>query len=279
MKKIILLIAILISTASSKAQITYEHSYLTAQATFTEQFFLTNLGGDNYKYVVYTPDSSRFSLFNLDHSPFLLNIPIPLSISLSAPYWLGYITTSLFDCDSTTIEYAIMLNSPSDDLHPNFAVYRIDGTQLFAKDTVGTVFCVGCGSGSYEMQPIMNTPAGAKLYLFDYSIAGYTKYLIYSLCGEVPLGIKEIIPQGLFVNVFPNPTSHQINFQINTLSNLEEYELTIFNSAFQPINTTSFKGANSHVNLDDQTLSSGTYFYSLKSKNKIMQTGKFVFVK
>src|SRR5437764_2110879 len=127
-----------------------------------------------------------------------------------AYYRLGYITYSLFDCDSTNIEYAVMLDHPDPTVHPNFAVYRTDGTLLFSKDTVGTVFCVGCGSGSYEMHPIMNTSDGAKLYLFNNA----NEFLVYGLCGTLPQIITEVGQSEpySYVKVFPNPTSGQITF-------------------------------------------------------------------
>lgn len=281
MKKFLFIIAVLLSTVCSKAQVTLEHTYLTSATAIGGEFFITNLGNNNYKYVVHDYDSSRFSLFNLDHTPFLLNVSTVISSNAtnSIYYRLGYITSTLFDCDSTNIEFAMMLNSPNPTAHPNFAIYRTDGSTIFSKDTVGTAFCVGCGSGSWEMHPVMNTPAGAKLYLFNYNIQDVQQNFVYSLCGEMPVNITEIHQFNSFVKVFPNPTSHVINFEINAPSNFEEYELSIFNSAFQSIKTNSFRGANSKISLDDQSLSSGTYFYSLQNKSKVVQTGKFVFVK
>lgn len=85
-----------------------------------------------------------------------------------------------------------MLDTPRPNAYPNFAVYRTDGTLLFSKDTVGTVFCVGCGSGSYEMHPIMNTSMGAKLYLFHTnSVQDSIEYMVYGLCGTLPESIIE----------------------------------------------------------------------------------------
>ena len=218
--KMLLLITIVIISAkfnTTISQVTLEHTYLTRATGQGQEFWLTNLGNNNYKYVIYDYDSSKFSLYNLNHTPFMLNIQIPFPVVDTATntyYRLGYITTNLFDCDSTTIKYAMMLDYVRPTKHPNFAIYKTDGTLIFSKDTVATVFCVGCGSGSYEMHPIMNTSAGAKLYLFNNNINGYTQTFVYDLCGSLPENIEEIDQSNFLVSVYPNPTSHNINFEI-----------------------------------------------------------------
>ena len=288
MKKPLLITAsiFMLCTANIKAQVTYEHTFITKTHVNLgfQEFFLTDLGNNNYKYVIYqygySGSGSSFSLYNMDYTPFMLNIHIPLSSdSMNYSYRLGYITSTLFDCDSTNIEYAMMLDVPNTVAHPNFAVYRTDGTLLFSKDSVGTMFCVGCGSGSWEMHPIMNTPAGAKLLLFNYDNNGNQQTFIYGLCGTLPENITEINQSSSFVKVFPNPTSGKINFEITAPSHSEKYELTIFNAAFQVIKTTEIIGADTQLSLDSESLSSGTYFYSLQNKNKIFQTGKFILSK
>jgi hypothetical protein len=285
-KTFILLITLTMSflffNSLTNAQVTFEQSYLTSTlGSLGEDFFLTNLGNDNYKYVIYNYRYNYFSMYNLNHTPFILNIPTNV-VNDSANfvyYRLGYITTTLFDCDSTNIEYAMMLDLPNASVHPNFAVYRTDGTLLFSKDTVGTFFCVGCGSGSWEMHPIMNTPAGAKIFLFNNPTSTLQQALIYAVCGTVPETITEINQSDSYVKVFPNPSSKQITFQIIPPSHMEKYELTIFNSAFQEVKRTEIIGGESTFDLESKSLSSGTYFYSLQNKAKIFQTGKFVIAK
>lgn len=274
----------MLKTANMKAQVTLEHTYLTnSQTASFQEFWLTNLGNSNYKYVVYNygySSTSSFSLYNLDHTPYLLNISIPVASDTvnNIYYRLGYITSTLFDCDSTNIEFAMMLDVPHPAKSPNFCVYRTDGKVIFSRDSVGTIFSVGLGSGSYEMQPIMNTAVGAKLLLFNYA-NNIQKTYVYGLCGTLPEGVTEISQSGSFVNVFPNPTSHQVNFEITAPSHSEEYKLTIFNSSFQSVKSAVVNGINTQIDLDSGNLSAGTYFYSLQTKSKVFQTGKFILSK
>ncbi|MBI4930557.1 MAG: T9SS type A sorting domain-containing protein [Bacteroidetes bacterium] len=255
---------LMFNTANIKAQVNYENTYTVVNGS--EELFLTNLGNNNYKYVFWNYYQNKFSLYNLNHSPYLLNISPPL-ISDTA-HFIGYITTTLFDCDSTNIEYAVMTQSP--DITKKFYIYRTDGTLVFSRDSVTVQYCFGCNVGSVQYNGIVNTPAGTKLFLFN----GSNQRFIYGLCGTLPENITEINQSSSFVKVFPNPSSHQINFQITPPSNYQEYELTIFNSAFQTVKTTVITGATTQINIDSELLSAGVYFYSLQNKNKVFQTGK-----
>lgn len=262
----------LLSAASIKAQVNYESAYLLPTSGY-EQLWITNLGNNNYKYVHVDYINDNFSLYNLNHTPYMLNIPIAISTDSSLSYQIGYITSSLFDCDSTNIEYALMSQSP--DPTKKFYIYRTDGTLIFSRDSTTVPYCYGCSVGSVEINGIVNTPVGAKLFLFNSN----NTWFVYGLCGVLPENITEINQSHSYVKVFPNPTSQQINFQITPPGNLEKYGLTIFNSTFQTIKTIEITEPNTQINLDSESLSSGTYFYSLQSKNKVFQTGKFILTK
>ncbi len=276
MKKIWKYLFLLLS-ASSSAQITFEHTYIvpTIQPA-GQEFFVTNLGNNNYKYVLWDLWGAEFSLYNLDHSPYMLNIQLP--VSDSGRHEIAYITTTLFDCDSSNIEYALIEGGIYSNPLTTFLIYRTDGTLLFSRDSVTTEFCVGCLGGSQSILGIVNTPAGAKLYLIN-GLTLPLEHYVYGLCGSLPETITELNQNFQYVKVYPNPTMGQVNFQITAPSNYDVYELTIFNSAFQPVKTFQVKGRNIQINLDNESLSSATYFYSLQNKNKVFQTGKFLFEK
>src|SRR5436190_11228076 len=102
MKKLFLVLLLLLATLS-KAQINLEHVYSVAPG---RMFYFTDLGNNNYKYFLIDFYNNYFSLYNLDHTPYMLNITpgVPLD---SGVFTIAYITTTLFDCDSTNIEYAM----------------------------------------------------------------------------------------------------------------------------------------------------------------------------
>lgn len=255
----------------SNAQITYEHTYTIVPGI--ESPFLTDLGNNNYKWVLYNYYNDNFSLYNLDHSPYLLNIPLGFSSDSGHVYAIGYITNSLFDCDSTNIEYAIMAYNPRDTLQ--FAVYRTDGTLIFQKDSVTIPYAYGFNNGSIEIHGIVNTNEGAKMTLFNF----WGDFFVYSLCGTLPTDIKEINQTGSFVKVSPVPSSNRVNFSIHSPGNMEKYELIIFDTEFRTLQKIPVSGIKSEAYFNAENISSGTYYYSLQSNSKVFQTGKFIISK
>lgn len=272
MKKLLLVVVIVISAVSVKAQITYEHTY-NISIPEQQMLYVTNLDNNNYKYVISDYYNDKFSLYNLDHSPFMLDIPIPVSTD-SGEYKVGYITSTLFDCDSTNIEYALMPQSA--DYSKSFYVFRTDGTLIFSKDSVTVPYQYGTNVGTVEIHGVVNTPTGAKLFLFK-NFIGLSVVDVYGLCGTLPVSIAQINQSGFYVRAYPNPALGKISFEITPPGNIEQYEFTIFNSALQPVKSNFIKGE-TKITLDNPALTTGTYFYSLQSKSKVFQTGKFILV-
>ncbi len=274
MKKLFLLLIFLESTFHGFGQITFEHSYYIQKT----QFWVTNIGNDDYKYVF--EDSSGFSVYNLDHSPYLINIvpPVPL-FQLPNVYEIAYLTKSLFDCDSTNIEYAVS----STNYVGNYYVFRIDGTLLFQMDSVRGPFCAGCNDGSTYLQPIFNTPDGAKLMLFDRiaSTGEQDSLHVFSLCGTLPENaVYDFSSQhNSYVKIFPNPASQHLNFEIKLPDNINQYEFVIMNSNSQELTREKIEISGNKYSLDVQNYSSGTYYYYLSSNYKVFQTGKFILTK
>lgn len=104
---------------------------------------------------------------------------------------------------------------------------------------------------------------------------------VYSLCGSLPNDIYDFnLEQGVnYVEVFPNPSSMQLNFKVSLPDNLNDYELMIFNSNSRECKREKIGVSGTIYSFDVRGYSSGTYFYSLASKNKVVQTGKFILVK
>jgi hypothetical protein len=263
-KSILLFMMIGIICLRVSGQVTLEHVY----GTYHKSFFLTDLGNNNYKYVIFTENSSIVNLYNLDHSLYLtFSTPVPLWAPPNYPEVM-YITSSLFDCDSTKIEYVLTSGAyPAGGFH----IYRTDGTLLFSKDSVTGPYCFGCMDGSVNIRPINNTPEGTKLTLFNSDSTW-----VYSLCGSLPLIIDEHSMTASYVKVFPNPTSGIINFEINPPNNRENFKLTIYNASLQVIEESNISGKDYQLDLSNRSLSSGTYFFDLRTGTKIVQTGKFI---
>jgi hypothetical protein len=263
-------IIFLLAYSYAEAQVILEHQYYI----YKKNIYLINLGDNDYKYAV--QDSTGFSLYNLDHSPYLLNIIAPIPLWRAPTYYQAcYITKSLFDCDSTNIEYVV-----TNGIHgSNFYIFRTDGTQIFERDSVTGSYAIGYYDGSLIAQPIVNTPNGTKLFLQDNNSNGIDSEYIYSLCGTLPISISEVPLGTNYIHVFPNPSNGIINFQISQPNNLEKFKLTIYNSALQKVDEVCVDGKNYQLDTKQKALAADTYLFDLRTEFKVYQIGKFVITK
>lgn len=205
MKKLFLLLFALGTTCQGFNQVALENQYVIAS---NKLFYITDIGNNDYKYVIM--DTSGFSIYNLDHSPYFLNFVPPVPLGRPPSYYeVAYISKSLFDCDSTTLEYVL-----ENGIYPaNFYIYRTDGTLLFERDSVTGPYGLGILDGSLYQQPIVNTPDGTKLFLFGRDSNGHPDTMsVYSLCGTLPVSVSEMPIGNSYVQIFPNPANGIVNF-------------------------------------------------------------------
>lgn len=273
MKKILAIITILLAFKCS-AQITYEHSYPGPNSASESRLVIINMGGsDGVKYFYVDYQANTLELFNLDHSHYI-TINVPIQLINSSENRIGYITRSLFDCDSSMFEYAVL---PS-NWRNAFAIYRQDGTLIFKRDSTIAPYCVGCYDLSYDVVPIYNTPAGAKLILAKADGGGLTNMVdVYSLCGMLPSNIG-IIDPGVTSNIkiFPNPSENVINFEIAAPNNFENFALVVFDLNGLEIRREIVNSQIANYKMDVSRMVNGLYTFSLLSGNKILDSGKFI---
>lgn len=273
MKKILLLslTIFLLQATNTTGQITLD-TILDVQMGY--DFFPTQISETETKYVRCDTLTNTFSLYNMDFTPFLTNISVPEPFGLFE-FQVMYITRDLFDCDTSNIEFAYGGTSTP---YLSYYIWRTDGTQLFQIDSAFGPYCLGaCQGMSDYTRPIRNTSAGAKLFLYKQPSGPYH---IYSLCGTLPTTGLDLTPTSqTFMRVFPNPTSGSMTFQINPPDNINQYDLVIVDIGGQEITRQKVIPSDNEYTIDFSDLSAGTYIYSLCTKNKAYQTGKFIVTK
>ncbi len=278
MKKILLITVgvFMLCNTNMKAQITLQ--YTLDSVTSGGQFYCTDLGNNDFKYVILDTFINGFHLYNMDMTPYM-SVPIPKTYGKIYDYTVCYITKTLFDCDSTNIEFAY--ESPSNIYEP-FYIFRTDGTLLFKADSSNAPYDFGGYGGSIDIRPIINTSDGTKLFL-QYSSQKYGSGLrIYSLCGTLPEATNIYnFPhlQQQFVKIYPNPASNSLTFQINPPDNMNKYELVILDNNAKELRRENVGYGNVKLTIDVSNFSSGAYYYSLCTKSKAFQTGKFIITK
>lgn len=279
MKKIWKYLFLLVSTSSS-AQITLDMQI--DSSSYPTLWRFVQISPTETKYFITDTLNQTFSLYNMDFTPFITNIAVPdpwawTSISHFEAY---YITRSLFDCDTSNIEFVFAAPVASFGYEP-FRILRTDGTLLFQRDSSFLVYCFGdCGNGGETgITSIVNTSAGTKMVLTSYA-SGNEQNFIYSLCGTLPTDVYDLTQQHRsYVTVFPNPTSSTLTFKINPPDNKNEYELVIVDNNAREVKREKVNSQNRNYVINASNMSSGTYFYSLCTKNKSYQSGKFILTK
>ncbi len=275
MKKLLLVISCaFLFSANVRAQITLEHTF---DSTNSNRVYCTDIGNNDFKYVVFNWYSNSFSLYNMDMTPYLTNIVLPAGDSISQGFVVIYVTKSLFDCDSTNIEYAYEYKN--DSRHP-FRILRTDGTLIFKEDSATGPYCYGCLGGANDERPILNTSSGTKLFLQKTDATfSWSQLRVYSLCGNLPTNVYDFSDEKSFVKVFPNPADMTLNFEITFPNNTEQFQLMIIDNNGNEQKRENIDFMHNRYFLDVGNFSSGTYLYSLVSKSKSYQSGKFVITK
>jgi hypothetical protein len=247
----------------------YSYDFKTVQISSTET-----------KYFRVDTVANTFNLYNMDWSPFISNVLVPEPFyNASHAYQAIYITRTLFDCDSSNIEY--LYTAPSGGAGRNMYVMRTDGTELFYLDSAYSPYCFGgCLGGSDAVSPIKNTSSGAKLFVYRTHQPWTGDLHIYDLCGSLPADIFDFSGvETSFINLFPNPTNNSITFEMNLPNNVTDFELSILDNAGTEIERKRIDAGSSRLTYDINVLSSGLYFYSLRTQEQLYQTGKFIVTK
>ena len=76
------------------------------------------------------------------------------------------------------------------------------------------------------------------------------------------------------VIVHPNPSSGNVNFVLNGISDLRNISLKVFNGLGSEVRNLTVSSLNTNVRLDDQAI--GIYFYVVEKDNTVLQSGKFI---
>jgi hypothetical protein len=277
MKKILFGLFILIALKSS-GQITLDAT-VTPWNGFGYDFYAVQISPTETKWITQDTATNTFNILNMDFSPYITNIAVPEPFYVVGNNYhmeVIYVSRALFDCDTSNIEYAY---TAVGNFNKPFRIIRTDGTQLFQLDSAVGVYCIGCLQGSNDLRPVRNTSAGTKLFLH---IQGGNGQLtnIYSLCGSLPEDIADFSQSNsLMVQASPNPSSGSVTFKVDPPDNIHEFELVIVDINAREIKRIKISGHIHDYVLDVSTLSNGSYYYSLCTKTKLYQSGKFIITK
>jgi hypothetical protein len=202
---------------------------------------------------------------------------------------IQYITNQLFDCDSTTLEYALSYGDidPADTAQTTLwmRIMREDGTELLYLP--GHTLPEGnTDFVSTNTKAIHNDPAGAVMGVLHgwNPLASPRKY--YRLCGTLPtnrLGAGNLT--GLWdgdgseiegAHLYPNPASEFIKIKYDLPQGSAQGTLRVFDMNGKLQLEKQLGDYFDHINLDISSLSQGTYLINILLDDDKVINEKFI---
>ncbi len=219
-------------------------------------------------------------------------IDIPQS-GISGTHFVYFISRSLFDCDTATVEYVVYnadMNAMSQVDNRWVRVYREDGTELLYVDDA-TISGTPTSYSVVNTSWIQNSELGAVLKIGlvnDFNPLPET-HRYYQLCGSVPVmkrsaAMGELTglweegsgPDNGFV-IYPNPTdSDMIQFVLDEYSTGQGGAIRFFNMNGQLVKEEQINFFDSLQIIDVSDLSIGTYLLNVQLDDGTIVNEKLV---
>ncbi len=275
MKKILACLVGTLIALQGFTQITLEHTYPNmAGIAMGGTGTIVNLGGGMYNYMFYNRNARSLSLYHMNHS---LNVSCTFDtlVPFGASMQLAYVSRTLFDCDSTNIEYLISTTT-SNIANNTVKVLRTDGTILFSKDSARQMF-VGTGLGNTSFIFKVNNDTKMLLYGMDSSA------LVYDLCGELTTGmVKEVGSSNQMeetLNSYPNPSYSYTNVNYTLPEGISNGELIFYDNQGREVKRFKVDRTFDHLRISTEEMPSGTYYYHLQTTAGVSQGKKHITIK
>jgi hypothetical protein len=243
-------------------------SQITCDFTLPSQGFLTPvyLTPTTSKYMMQDTswnNPTHFTLYNLDGSYFkTINFPQKPNNSATVSYPF-FISTSLFDNDSTTIEFMLMYYWDTLGVYNGRScvkVLREDGTVLLNEQNASMPNVLLPDFNGIPI--IFQTSNGVKLQLLYYTTTTGLTYQVkvFNLPGNILTSINTSENEEVKnIKMFPNPNSGIFHLQKN--GNLENSQVEIYSTNGEKIWTSNY--SDDQINLSTRNLPNGLYLLKI----------------
>lgn len=245
--------------------------------TYSALARLIYLANDEPAIMIYNQNSGQIQLYNPDLT-LISNFTIPVPYVGSAQYHLFHVSRTLFDCDSTNIEYLISYNSFNIS-EAYVRIYREDGSILFDlpehifinESFVSTIPTLG---------PSVINDADGVIFVFQNS--GTTNFSgptsIYRSCGSLPqscgscpddfgVNIQENPIQGHRVKLYPNPGNGQFAVEYDLSSEYNSATLSMFDMKGREVLQKRVGPSMSYILVNTNNLKAGRYEVVLRTED------------
>jgi hypothetical protein len=219
--------------------------------------------------------NNYFDIVNSDGSLYKqINLPAkpPYAQGIQGIY---YVSLSLFDTDSTNLEYLIVYNCDSvttyDNLYNRIKIVREDGTILldqYYAFLLEESYSNGVVSSLFEM----NNQAKLILWYFN-TVNQLIGTKIFTLGGQIPTNVEKINSYNNQMTVFPNPNNGNFFVKINSIEK-GLYNLQLFSTDGKLV--TTFHSSENPASFSGTSLPDGVYYLKMSQKNSSINVSKMV---
>jgi hypothetical protein len=278
MKYIIVLLLILVA-ASSRAQITLEHTY-----SADNDFGQVEVDSGITKYIELNENDSIY-IYNLDHS---LEKTIVFTPPLYGQHGILNISKRLFDLDDAYEFLLITVISSSVSADFSLKLFKENGTILFSCDSCNLYSGQNDAAteGYFNRPPIYTTETGTKMLVKDLRV-NHNSILVYSLPGKLPGGTAKsgvnspsiISGNSLPVSAYPNPSNGQMRISYKLLAGESTGELVILTTGGAEVKRYRVGNGFNDILIEKSDLPSGSYFYKLVTDKGESEVQKLIILK
>lgn len=226
-------------------------------------------------------EQHELALYNLDGTLFK-QLTLPPDPFDTPPAVAWYVSESLFDTDSSTVEYLLLyyfnrmvIDSSMPSLEPYSMIRVADefGNILFEEENANTYELFTTGRKYFS---IYGTDQGTKMQLMISDDEGtYLETKVYGLAGSYPTGIERLQnPELGWFELSPNPNRGSLRLSWDLPGGMVAAQVELLTLDGKLVKSLSVPPGTSELQEELPHLSTGMYFYQLRSASGQLLGGK-----
>lgn len=272
MKKLIPLLLLLLVMTDVKSQIVMETSVPvnSSQQLPPTCFQLSYYSYLGYKYSYWDPVLSQITIYDMNHAVNrVFSVP---QLPNGTPM---YLTTKLFDTDSTDFEYLLLHYNGT---VPVVTVYDESGTSLFQRDSFYITPSYPLNTPPNLQQyagVIAGTTSGSKMILSNTTSSAMEIYSLPGVfpclpCGNPagpvpPLSVNDSAKKSAQANPYPNPAHQSVIIPYQLPDGVRSGEIVFYDSMGQEVKRFKVDRQFKDILVSVADLAAGTYYYELQT--------------
>lgn len=264
-------------------------SYSIAQLEFVASYDtparLIYLSDNEPAIMIYQQTAELLELYNTDLT-LITSIDIPVEYVGSGQYNLFHPSRTLFDCDSTNIEY--LISHGSMNISEAFVrIIRDDGTVLFnlPEHTFGDETVIG-GNPSFGAAMVEDEQGVVFGFFNDVFPDGPTS--LYRSCGSIPKNCRPCNINGISVGengmapplneylLYPNPGNNQFAIEYDLPLNYSQARLILVNMNGQVVLEKKVGPSMNYILVNTSNLASGRYQVVLSAEDGVLISASYI---